>query len=152
MAVDMTEFRSVELAISALINQMSNEGATISEAILNEYAAIVGKYSRAINNQLDAYAAVSYQTEKESKIRFKAYIKYAYDFLALLMAILKQLDLNPAVSDYVDHQFQVLENLIDNKEGLIETEYKDAATIELEAFYSTDIRNKLESELAKRLG
>jgi hypothetical protein len=151
MAVDLTEFRSVELAVSELISQMSNEGASVSEATLNAYAAIVGKYSRAINNQLNSYAKISYDAEKESKITFKAYIKFAYDFLALLMAILKQLDLNPAISDYVNHQFQVLENLIDNKEGLIESEYKDAAKIELEAFYSVEIRNKLDAELAKRL-
>ena len=151
MAVDLTEFRSVELAVSEMISQISIEGVSISEATLNEYAAIVGKYSRAINNQLNAYAKVSYDAEKESKITFKAYIKFAYDFLALLMAILKQLDLNPAVSDYVEHQFQVLENFIDNKESLIESEYKEAAKIELEAFYSVEIREKLETELDKRI-
>ncbi len=121
----------------------------VDEAMAGEFAAASAGYSRAINDALKAYAGINYAVEPSVKAHAKARINYAYDFLALLMDIVKVMGLDPPAVKEVARRFDLLEDFLLQKAYLVGSTYLDAAKRELAAFHDPSVREKLEEKLAR---
>ncbi|MEX2680199.1 MAG: hypothetical protein Q6373_001245 [Candidatus Sigynarchaeota archaeon] len=141
-----------ELAFATFATRVHDtDTGTIDDALAGEFAAASAGYSRAINEALKAYAGIDYFAEPQTKTRAKALIGYAYDFLALLVDIVKILEATPPAVQEVARRFDLLEDFLLQKESLVSTTYLDAARKELAAFHDPSVRDALEEKLARMI-
>jgi hypothetical protein len=149
-AIDDLHGKELAFATYAARLHDKDTGA-VDEAMAGEFAAASAGYSRAINDALKAYAGIDYAVEPSAKTRAKACINYAYDFLALLMDIIKVMDLDPPAVKEVARRFDLLEDFLLQKGSLVGSTYLDAAKHELAAFHDPSVREKLEEKLARMI-
>lgn len=128
-----------------------NEQAAIDDAFVNDFSKSTGEYNRKINDALEIYAEIDYSSDSAEKIRSKACIAYAYDFLALLTDIVRLTEVDPANRQEFSRRFDLLEDFLLQKDQLVITTYFEAARSELESFYDPSIRDALEESLARFL-
>ncbi|MBN2151907.1 MAG: hypothetical protein JW839_10700 [Candidatus Lokiarchaeota archaeon] len=146
------DLRGKELAFATIAAKLHDqEVGTTDDTLVQEFAAATGGYSRAINDALKAYASIDYSTEPTVKVRSKALIGYAYDFLALLVDIVRVMEASPTASTEVARRLDLLEDFLLQKESLISSTYVDAARRELAAFHDPSVRGALEERLARLL-
>jgi hypothetical protein len=152
MLPPLDDLHGKELAFATFAARLHDrDGGTIDEALPGEFAAAASWYSRAINVALKAYAGIDYAAEPSAKARAKARISYAYDFLALLMDIVKVMDSDPPAAKEVARRFDLLEDFLFQKGSLVGSTYLDAAKQELAAFHDPSVREKLEEKLARMI-
>ncbi|UYP46068.1 hypothetical protein NEF87_002353 [Candidatus Lokiarchaeum ossiferum] len=137
--------------ISRLIKSISNFNDSLEEVEIIELSSLVASYSKQLNRSLKDYAIISYQNEPRRKIATKAKINFAYHILSLLTKIIRLFEQTQAISGEIEINFQTLIEIIDQKEALLISSYEEAALKELESFYNPEIRDKLQSELEKRI-
>jgi hypothetical protein len=141
-----------ELAFATFAARLHDKDTgALDEALMGEFAAASAGYSRAINDALKAYAGIDYAVEPIAKARAKAHINYAYDFLALLMDIVKVMDLDPPAVKEVARRFDLLEDFLLQKGSLVGSTYLDAAKHELAAFHDPSVHDALEEKLARMI-
>ncbi|HME53917.1 MAG TPA: hypothetical protein VKM55_16955 [Candidatus Lokiarchaeia archaeon] len=128
-----------------------NEQAAIDDEFMADFSKNTGEYNRKINDALGIYAEIDYDSDSAEKIRLKACIAYAYDFLALLMDIVRITEVNPSNQQELSPRFDLLEEFLLQKDQLVTTTYFDAARSELAAFHDPSIRDALEESLARFL-
>lgn len=123
----------------------------IDEEKVNSLAGDVAEYNKYVNLALKDYAKIDYHVDPEKKILAKAVIKYACDFLELLVAIIKSLDASKVMNEEIEEKFHLLHGVIMNKDILVNEVHVPAARDELRAFHDQSIRDGLESMLSKQL-
>ncbi|MBD3187141.1 hypothetical protein GF325_09955 [Candidatus Bathyarchaeota archaeon] len=123
----------------------------IDEEKVNSFAGDVAEYNKQVNLALKEYAKIDYHVDPESKILAKAVIKYACDFLELLIAIIKNLDASKVMNEDLEEKFHLLHGVIMNKDILINAVHVPSARDELRAFHDQSVRDGLESMLSKQL-
>nr|MDO8085138.1 hypothetical protein [Candidatus Sigynarchaeum springense] len=141
-----------ELAFATFAARVHDKDTTtIDDALVAEIAAASAGYNRAINEALRAYAKIDYASEPATKARAKALIGYAYDFLALLVDIVKVMEADPQAKDEAARRFDLLEDFLLQKENLVASTYLAAAKQELAAFHDPSVREALEEKLARMI-
>lgn len=136
-----SRFTSLEAQIYQLIQQF--QIYPIPEAKINEYAGLVARYSQEINAMLKIYPNKQIW---EEKIDIKSELKFSYDFLNMLVNIIRKLELNVHLD--VQTLNQAIE-YINNREQLIKSTYRSLAIEELESFFDPQIRERLEAHLQR---
>jgi len=139
-----------ELSFAAFSTKIHDrEVEVLDESIVADFSKAAGEYSQKINDALKVYAGIDYNTDPDMKTSAKARINYAYDFLSLLIDIVKAMDASPVNMKEVSRRFDLLEDLLLQKEQLVQTTYLEAAKLELASFHDPSIRNDLEEKLAR---
>ena len=133
-----------ETQIYELLRVMKDEGDKVNQDTVNGYADLVGKYSQTINQALKRYHTI---TDRTQKLHSKARLKYAYDFLQILIELLKCFE---KTSLFNSTLHDVICDLYTKQDDLLETQYFIAAKQELDAFNNPQIRIALERDLAKK--
>ena len=128
-----------------------DEQSIIDDAFMTAFSKSTGNYNRKINEALEIYASIDYHSEPAEKTRSKANIAYAYDFLALLLDIVRIAELDIANKQELSRRFDLLEEFLLQKETLVSTTYFDAARTELASFHDPSVRDALEESLAQFL-
>ncbi|MHA1369586.1 MAG: hypothetical protein ACTSWN_04645 [Promethearchaeota archaeon] len=123
----------------------------IDDGMVTDFSGQIAVYNRNLNKAMQEYAKIDYFSDPEKKENAKAFIKYGYNFLDLLIDILKYLNIYKEMPDPVLKRIGLLESFIKLKEKLIRDEYLPAAQEELIHFHDSNIRNMLEHQLSSRL-
>ena len=142
---------TIEGKFESLILELVDAGPIIPDHLVDTFRLLVGDYSTAVNSALKAYADIDYLATPKHKVEAKAVIKYSYDFLDLIIKILRNLSEAPELTPIVEQDLQLLEEFHAEKYRLLETNYLDHAQQELDLFYNPDIRAQLDADLAKRI-
>jgi hypothetical protein len=148
----LDDLHQKELAFATFAARLHDkEEGMVDETLAGEFAGAAGDYSRAINDALKAYAGIDYVVEPSAKARAKARISYAYDFLALLMDIVKVMDADPPAMKEVARRLDLIEDFLLQKGSLVESTYLFTAKQELAAFHDPAVRERLEEKLARMI-
>ncbi|MHA1679457.1 MAG: hypothetical protein ACTSUE_00460 [Promethearchaeota archaeon] len=123
----------------------------VLESDVNAFAADIARYNSQLNRALKEYPSISYKEDPNGKLIAKAAIKYAYDFLDLLLDIMKNLEVVGTMTEKMEGRIQLLDEFIWHKEILIQSTYIPAARDELEAFHDPNKRKHLEEKLSRML-
>ncbi|NMC04672.1 MAG: hypothetical protein GYA24_05640 [Candidatus Lokiarchaeota archaeon] len=126
-------------------------GGAVDEALASEFATASSTYSRALNVALQAYAGIDYAVDPGAKAYAKARINYAYDFLALLVDIVKVLEMDAPDTKELPRRLDLLEELLLQKESIVASTYLESAKQELVAFHDRTVREQLEEKLARMI-
>ena len=110
-----------------------------------------GKYSALLNRILKNYTLIDYQEDPTTKTVHKSFLMYAYDFLDLLMKILRQIELEQGDEMIFFDNLDLLMEFAKRKEELLNSQYYPKAKEELTLFHNTDLRNQLDANLKKFL-
>lgn len=130
---------------------LPRKGKEVDESIVNEFAYYIGEYNKLVNAALKAYALIDYRQDPGVKIKAKARLKFSYDFMDLLVDLLKRFELEPPPRDAIIQRVDLLEELLLQRDGLLVTTYADAARVELRAFHDEGVRNALDRLLLRRI-
>ena len=128
-----------------------DELAAIDDALISDFAKKTSEYNRTINVALGIHAEIDYYDESAEKIRSKACIAYAYDFLTLLMDIIRVTEADLVNRQELSRRFDLLEEFLLQKEQLVTTTYFETARTELASFHDPAIRDAMEETLARFL-
>jgi hypothetical protein len=135
----------IKAQICGFFNRLDKDQLILSDEIQNQYASLVAAYSRQINVSLKEYPSIE---ERNTKIQAKAILKYAYDYLHLLLELTKRIE----KQSIMDLEIQsLIIKYSDEKVKLIESVYYDQAENEIKIFYDPKIREALERDLSKRI-
>ncbi len=152
MLPELEDLNKKELAFAMLSTRLHDrEEGTMDEAMAKEIAMKTSEYSHAINVGLKAYSAIEYTTDPNAKARAKARIGYAYDFLSLLIDIVKVMEVDHPAKEEAARRFDLLEDFLLQKENLVASTYLEAAKMELAAFHDPAVRDALEEKLARMI-
>jgi hypothetical protein len=136
-----------EVGCAGLVNTSFLNPGTVDEGAVQALAAATADYKAMVNRSLRDYAEVDYADHPDQKVEAKAVIAFAFDFLSLLVDITKTLDVAAALTDAVEEQLGLVEDMVLNKDRLIESVYKKRAERELRLFHDENTRSKLEKNL-----
>ncbi len=143
------ELHGFGLEFAAVAARLASDGPAIDDAFSASFSKQIARYNKAINDALAKYADIDYHESRQEKIHAKAIIDYACDFLSLLVDILKVLERGGAPA--IRERASLLEEIILQRDALVETSYADTAARELECFYDPGVREQLEEKLARML-
>jgi len=112
----------------------------------------IGEYNRILNKVLQKYNQINYSSSSKTKKAVqKAALGYSYHFLDLLMKILRILESESTTADVIDENITLLIEYYERKEELLSKKFYPKAQEELSAFYDSDLRSQLDSNLKKFL-
>ncbi len=140
-----------ERQISHLLKSISDFNTRLEESAIIELSKLVANYSAQLNRSLQDYAKVSYHEKPQRNISMKANINFGYHFLSLLTKIIRFFEHTHAISGEIEINFQRLIEINDQKTALLLSSYEEAAQLELESFYNSQIRDLLQQDLEKRM-
>lgn len=136
-----------EVGCAGLVNTSFLESGTVNEGDLQALAAATAEYNAMVNRSLKDYANLDYADHPDQKVEAKAVIAFAFDFLSLLVDITKTLDLAVEITDTTQEKLAMVEEMVLNKERLLESVYKESAERELHAFHDESARDLFEKNL-----
>ena len=142
--VTFPELLTFETQIVELLDAMNKQGDNLDPETINHYARLIGNYSQKINETLKQYHTI---TKRAEKLQSKARLKYAYDFLQILLELLKCVEMTNRLNQSLH---EVLCELYNKQDDLLETQYFIAAKRELDVFNNPQLRTALEQDLAKK--
>jgi hypothetical protein len=139
------QLRPLELRISKYLDvNMAN--LIVSEGYISSYASMVADYNHEINIALKEYHTFE---GIGIKIEAKALLKFSYDYIHLLLQLLKILQ----ASFIIDLQLhKEIHETCHNKDELLKTTYIPLAEKEMELFYSPEVRKNLNDFLNRKIG
>ncbi|MHA1765923.1 MAG: hypothetical protein ACTSVK_06630 [Promethearchaeota archaeon] len=152
MGDPLPELRAIELNFHAIITDFYEEYPVFSKKFILQFTKKIADYSKELNISLKTYSEIDYLEDPKTKIAMKALIKFAYDLLSLLISIIRNFESQPCSKEAIESQIRILDDLLDRKQNLISTSYKQAAHQELIAFHDKSLRSNLENHLQKHLG
>lgn len=144
------------------LHQLEQEIATFSRSAVDsttddmedfrqQWIPYSGRYNKILNEILQHYARIDYHEAPIQKAVSKAFITYAYDFLDLLVHILRDLEHKSISSHDLCESLDLVIKFTARKETLLNTQYYPKAKEELEAFYNQELREQMDANLKKFL-
>ena len=152
MGDPLPKLHAIELAFNFLAIEFYEDYPQISNDFISKFIQKTADYSKELNVSLKTYAKIDYLKLKSEKVKMKALLKFAYDFLSLLTSIIRNFESEYCPKDEIESQIRILDDFVDRKQNLISTTYQQAASQELIAFHDKTLRSNLESHLQKHLG
>jgi hypothetical protein len=146
-----TALTCIELELGIKLHKIEQFGSPVNTELVNALSQDIARYNKQINLFLRSYAEIQAMINEklnEVKVQAKAQLQYAYDFISMVLEILRFLD----VSDKLDEErFKLITEFMHRKAELIETNYYPTAKQELLTFYNPKLRELMEVDLAKRI-
>lgn len=141
----------IELEVGVKLHKIEQLGSSVNTELVNALSQDIARYNKQINLFLRAYAEIQAMINEEInevKIQAKAQLQYAYDFISMVLEILRYLD----ISESLDlERFRLITEFMHRKSELIQNNYYPTAKQELLAFYNPKLRELMEVDLAKRI-
>jgi hypothetical protein len=151
MSIVLEELFRLEKTLGVILEKLETGGHPLNPAAVIELSQTIALYNRQINHYLKEYAdivACIDDVVQEEKIRGKAVLQYAYDFISVFLDMLRFIEHRDCLDP--DH-YRLIREFLTRKSELILTNYYPLARDELNAFYNVSIRQQMESDLSKRI-
>ncbi|MHA1612084.1 MAG: hypothetical protein ACTSVZ_11265 [Promethearchaeota archaeon] len=144
---EFEDLHALELVFADYVGTIRFSKENVALMLRDHLIENSGKYNALLNKILKLYALVDYQEEKTKKTVHKAFIMYAYDFLDLLIKILRQIEKEQGEEmDFYDNLDLIIE-FAERKEDILNSQYYPKAKEELALFYDRELRNNLDANL-----
>ncbi|MHA1673771.1 MAG: hypothetical protein ACTSYI_09080 [Promethearchaeota archaeon] len=148
---EFEDLHTLERVISDYVGTIRFSKTNVALMLRDHLIENSGKYNALLNIILKSYALIDYQEEQTKKTVHKSFIMYAYDFLDLLMKILRQIEKEQGEEMNFYDNLDLIIEFADRKEEMLNTQYYPKAKEELASFHNKELRNKLDDNLKKFL-
>ncbi len=144
---EFEDLHSLERVISDYVGAIRFSKTNVALMLRDHLIENSGKYNALLNKILKSYALIDYQEDQTKKTVHKSFIMYAYDFLELLIKILRQIETEQGEEmDFYDNLDLIIE-FTDRKEEMLNSQYYPKAKEELASFHNKDLRSQLDANL-----